>query len=233
MIRINQLTVRDAIDKNVRLDGRDFLNYRNIQIRQDSKGTLIHLGNTIIYVNSNLTLERIDRQKVLLTCDISDRWLLKVVEQCIDLEALMINKHVGWKLEIKLQTIQNDGNMLDAFVIGVLSQLLTIKKLHVNEDLRIIPANERNPISLQLLYYPISITICFIGDHIIVDPVAEEMALSDGIYSVIVNEHEEVCAFVPIKTKKLDFEQLQSMLVLAIEKSRDIRNHVRSGKYSK
>ena len=228
MIRINQSTLREAIDKNIRLDGRDFLNFRHINIERDPTGTLVQLGHTIIHAASTMTLERMERQKILLICDISERWLLKVIEQCIDLESLMINHNVGWKLEIKLQTIQNDGNLLDAFLMGILAQLLVVKKFHVAEDLRIISASERHPTYLQLLYYPISITVCFIGDHIVLDPIVEEMALASGIYSVIVNEHDEICSFVPLKTKKLDKQQLQDVLKLAIQKAKDIRNYIRS-----
>eukprot|EP00835_Amoeboradix_gromovi_P002994 NODE_184_length_15718_cov_0.161342.p8 type:complete len:231 gc:universal NODE_184_length_15718_cov_0.161342:8363-9055(+) len=227
MIRINQNTIREAIRKNVRLDGRDFLNYRVIKVSKDNFGTCVELGNTVVYVSSKLTLDRIEMQKIVLISDASDKWLLKSIEQCIDMESLMITKEVGWRLELKLQTVQNDGNLLDALVIGILSQLLSIKKFHVTEDLRIVQSEERLPTSLQLLYFPISITLCFIDEHIVLDPISQEMELAKGVYSTIVNEHDEICAFVPIKTMKMDIEQLQSILKLSIEKARDIRNHVR------
>eukprot|EP00834_Sanchytrium_tribonematis_P007047 NODE_585_length_5683_cov_0.592586.p4 type:complete len:247 gc:universal NODE_585_length_5683_cov_0.592586:3968-3228(-) len=227
MIRINQQTIASALSNNVRLDGRSLSSYRNIQIQQDANGTLVKLGNTMIYCSSELIYTRIERQRINLQCPLKERWITNVIEKCVDLESLMVTRSIGFELNLQLIPLQNDGNELDAYIIGILAQLLQIKKQHVDENHKLIPANIRNPTLLQLLFDPISITICYINDKIVIDPLKEEELLADGIYSIIVNEHDEICSFVPLKMMKMDPEQVEMMMRLAVEKSKDLRKFVR------
>ena len=230
MIRINQSTIRDCLIKEMRVDGRQLDMYRRIVITNDTKGTLIELGSTIIYVKSVLTLERVEKSRLILECDPSERWMSSVLDQSIDMESLMVNKKVGWIIKVQLVKIQDDGNLNDAYFIGVLANLLTIKKLHVDAKLNILSKDIRNPSQLQLLYYPVSITICLFEDKLIVDPTLEECDLAEGIVAIVVNEHEEVCSFLPLKATILNAAQINDLFTLAIAKASEIRTFVRQYK---
>lgn len=133
-----------------------------------------------------------------------------------------------WGISVDAKVLDDDGNLRDALMLGIMTALLGFVRPDVTVsgiDCVVHNPDEKLPIPLSIHHIPIPVTFAFFKQNdfsaVVVDPTAEEESLADGKMTMVVNCHEEVCAF---SSEGLDIDPItfQKCLNLALEKSKSI-----------
>lgn len=99
----------------------------------------------------------------------------------IDLTKLVIKEgEKVWTMNIDVYPINDDGNLIDAAVIGALAALKSASLPHIDEKGKIdyhTKSNKKAPIDVNIV--PISISFFKLGNTIILDPTREEEEACD------------------------------------------------------
>ncbi|XP_063679441.1 exosome complex component RRP45-like [Bolinopsis microptera] len=115
----------------------------------------------------------------------------------IDTECLCIvagEKVLNLRVDITL--LDFAGNVIDASCIAAMTALSHFRRpdFIVNGDeITVFSDKDRDPIPLSVLHVPITCTIGFSGEKILVDPDDEEESVMDGYVSIATNTHHEIC----------------------------------------
>ncbi len=143
----------------------------------------------------------------------------------IDSKKLCIKKgEKVWAVMIDISPINDAGNLFDAGALGAIAALKSTRfpeydgekvnyKKHTNKKL---PLNK----------IPISVTVHKIGEHLIIDPLTEEENVSDARLTVVVRDDGKICALQKGGSMPLSSEELDSMLKLGAEKSKELRKFI-------
>ena len=151
----------------------------------------------------------------------------------IDLSQLVLEKDksvIGIFADSSI--IDYDGNLFDACSYATTAALLTTKipKWEIKDDkpVRINDQESDAPITT----IPASVTIGRIGDHLIVDPNADEWSCMDARITITTNSDGNICALQKGGNDGFTFEQLTKCGEIAISvgtKIRAILNQTKSG----
>ncbi len=252
------------IKENRRLDGRGFLDYRDLRIetgviKKAYGSARVELGDTIVIVGVQFELGTpfpdspdkgilLTEGEVLPTASFSaeagppseeEIEISRVVDRSIresemvDLSKLVIKPGESvLKMFIDFNIFNDDGNIIDAAVIGVVSALLTGEMPdpeYVKEHLEELPPNNltsvpRIPIPTQ--DFPIANTIALIDNKFIVDPTFAEEMVSEARITITHTVNNEICAIQLIQGG-LGYEQVFEVLNISLDKSIEIRNRIR------
>ena len=252
------------IKENRRLDGRGFLDYRDLHIETDVikkayASARVELGDTIVIVGIQFEIGTpfsdspdkgilLTEGEVLPTASFSaeagppseeEIEISRVVDrsiresEMIDLSKLVIQPGENvLKMFVDFNIFNDDGNIIDAAVIGVVSALLTGKMpdpVYVAEHLDELPSNNltaapKIPIPVQDL--PIANTIALIDNKIIVDPTYSEEMVADARITITHTANNEICAIQLIEGG-LGYEQVFEILDISLDKSMEIRNKIK------
>lgn len=113
----------------------------------------------------------------------------------IDVSKLVLveGKHV-YAVFVDVSILNVDGNLFDATSYAVVASLLTtrIPKYTLDDKGQPVKTEETMPLPIQTL--PVSVTMARIGDHLIVDPTAEEEALMDARITFVCDDRGNICA---------------------------------------
>lgn len=123
---------------------------------------------------------------------------------------------------IDIYSLNDDGNLLDAAGIGAIAALKTARIPEYDEESGRAKfgelSNERIPLMKEL---PISLTAHKIGEHFIMDPNAEEEAISEA--RVTVSSSDGIIhAMQKGEAKEMEIEQFYSVLDLIEKTEREI-----------
>ena len=82
--------------------------------------------------------------------------------KCVDLESLCILvEEKAWEVRVDIHILNHDGNLIDASTLAALGALCHFRRPDVTLDGReviIHPCEERDPVPLTILHYPLSLT---------------------------------------------------------------------------
>jgi exosome complex component RRP45 len=124
--------------------------------------------------------------------------------RAIDTEALCIlaGKKV-WAVSVEVSIVDAAGNCADAAHLAAMAALLHARRSDVSisgTDIHIHPFSEREPLPLPVHHVPLTVTYALFGgsndfpsDIAALDPCLAEELASDGIVTVALNTHGEVC----------------------------------------
>ncbi|MDI6798417.1 MAG: exosome complex protein Rrp42 [Candidatus Aenigmarchaeota archaeon] len=144
---------------------------------------------------------------------------------CIELEKLCIAPaEKVWSVFVDIHIINHQGNLLDASALASLVALLNTKIPKLEDDKILRGEFERN---LPVVFKPINITVCKAGNSLLVDPSFEEEKILGAKLSVCVRDDDRVCALQKQGNKELSLEDIEKMIDVAIEKSKEIRSLIR------
>lgn len=139
----------------------------------------------------------------------------------IDLEKLCLKeKEKVWEVFIDVHIINNDGNLIDASALAAIAALKTAKIPEIEDD-KII--RDKLKKELPIHHEPITITVGKVAGKLIFDPNKEEEGVLDAKLSVAVMEDGKVCAMQKSGIHGLTVEDVESMIDLAIKKSKELR----------
>jgi len=141
--------------------------------------------------------------------------------ECIDLEKLCIKEgEKTWEIFVDVHIINHDGNLIDASALAAVAALRTTKMPKLEDDKIIRDKLEKK---LPLSHTPVTVTVGKVFDKFIIDPIKEEEGLLDSKITVAVMEDGKVCAMQKSGETGLSLEDVNKMIDLAVEKSKEIR----------
>jgi len=144
--------------------------------------------------------------------------------KCIKMEDLCIEPEKKvWCVFIDIHIINHQGNLIDAAALASIVALLNAKIPKLDGEKIIRNEFERK---LPVRYEPITVTVCKIEDKFLIDPILEEENMVEVKLTVAVRDDDKVCALQKQGTKELDIEDLEEMIKIAMEKSKEIRKMV-------
>jgi exosome complex component RRP42 len=241
----------ELIEKGKRIDGRKFDEFRKIEIEQGiikkAEGSArVRFGETeviagvkmdfgtpfpdtpeegTLVVNAEFTpLASPDfdvgppGEDAIELARVVDRGIRE--SKCIELNKLCIRPgEKVWCVFIDIHMINDKGNLLDASALAAVAALLNTKIPKVENEKIIRGEFEKN---LPVVYKPINITVCKVGNKFLLDPSIEEEKILDSKLSICVRDDDKICSLQK-QLKELDFEDILKMSEIAIEKSKEIR----------
>lgn len=140
----------------------------------------------------------------------------------IDVEKLCIKSgELVWMVFLDIYTINDAGNLLDAAALASIAALnnTVLPKLEGNKVL----FGEHTKTKLPLTKMPVTCTVYKINDKIIIDPNEKEEKVIDSRLSVAITEKDTIHALQKGGSKSLKLEEIEVMLDLAKEKTKELR----------
>lgn len=146
--------------------------------------------------------------------------------ESIDLKKLCVKESEKvWVVCVDVYPINHDGNLIDASALAALAALSNTRMLKVDKEGNII----RDEFSgkLPMLHKPITVSVGKISDKLILDATKEEEKLLDCRLTVSIREDGKICAMQKSAGPTgLTEEEVNKMIDLAVEKSKEIRKLV-------
>ena len=126
-----------------------------------------------------------------------------------------------WLVVIDICPINDGGNLFDASALAALAALKNTK--FPKETDGKIDYKEKTNKGLKITKEPVSVTVCKIGDSLIVDPISEEEKIVDARLTVASTADGTLCALQKGGDAPLTSEDIEKMIELGIEKGRELR----------
>jgi len=146
--------------------------------------------------------------------------------KAIDMKKLCITEgEKAWTVIIDIIPINDSGNLFDASALVSLAALKDARFPKLEEG-EIINYKEKTDKKLPLHKLPVSVTVCKIGNHFIVDPITEEEKVIDARLTVATDEGNQLCALQKGGEAVLTEEEIAKMLDIGIEKCNELRKHL-------
>jgi len=247
----------ELIQNGKRIDKREFTQFRNIEIKDSVIDTAegsayVRMGNTQVIVGVKMGIgtpfpdtpnEGILSVSAEFTPLASPEFesgppgedaveLARIIDRgireskTIEMEKLVITP--GEKVRsvfIDIYIIDNQGNLLDAAALAALSALLSARMPKLDVEGNIIRGEHEG--KLSVVHKPITVSVCKVGDKLFLDPTKEEESILDAKLSIAVSEDDKICAMQKQGSKGIEFDMLEKMIDIAIEKSRELRKLVK------
>lgn len=248
--------VLEPIENGKRIDGRKFEEFRPIEIKgkviQKAEGSAdVRFGDTRVITGIKLELSKPfpdtpeegmlrvgaeftpsaapefesghPREDAIELARIVDRGIRE--SKCIELEKLCIEpKEKVWGIFVDIHIINHQGNLLDCSALASLVALLNTK-IPKLEDETIIRGEFEKP--LPILFKPVNITVCKVGDKFLLDPCFEEEGIVDSKLSICIRDDDKICSMQKQGRKELSLENIEKMVDIVMEKSKEIRKLIK------
>ncbi|MCD6483344.1 MAG: exosome complex protein Rrp42 [Candidatus Aenigmarchaeota archaeon] len=253
MIPMSEEYVLKLLRQNKRMDGRNLLDYREIKIEtgvipKAEGSALVQLGNTKVLVGIKMEIATpfpdMPDEGILIvnaefapianpefepgppgeeateTARLVDRLIRE--SKMIDTSKLVIQEgEKVWGVFVDIHILNDEGNLLDASAIGAVAALYNTK----------IPKYENDEVirgeyagNLPVRYKPVMITMAKIGDKYILDPNYLEEEVASTKLSVGIRDDDVICAVQKRGSGTIKFSELEGLIDLAIQKSKEIRS---------
>lgn len=246
----------ELIEKGKRIDGRKFEEFRDIEIIPNyidkAEGSaFVRFGNTKIIVGVKMEVstpfpDTPDEGMLMVSAEFTPLAspdfesgppredaveLARIVDRgireskMIDLKKMCITpEEKVWGTIVDIHIINNDGNLIDCAALGAVVALLTTKMPRL-EDEKIVRTEVQGP--LPVSQKPITITVCKVGDKLLLDPSVQEEEAIDTKLSVAVREDGKICAMQKQGPKGLTTKDVEAILDLALKKSEKLRKLIK------
>ncbi len=162
----------------------------------------------------------------------------------LDTESLcLISASLVFSVRAAIHILSSDGNILDAASIRLIAALRHFRKPDVSiegEKCTVYTPQEREPVPLSLLHFPLCITFSFYGaaaaveggeeeEKVLLDANLLEEQLREGWFTVGLNRHGEVCQIAKLGGVPVDAVALLNCVQVADVKVKEISKFI-SGK---
>jgi exosome complex component RRP42 len=126
---------------------------------------------------------------------------------------------------VDIYVLNYDGNLIDCASLAALAALKTSKMpvYKVNEN-EIELTKRKTAIKLQSM--PLSVTFVKIGDHLLLDPTADEEDVMDMRLTISTDEKGNVCTIQKSGSEGLTMEEIQKSINVAVEYAAKNRNKI-------
>ncbi len=142
-------------------------------------------------------------------------------------ELAIIPGELVWMINIDIYAIDDDGNLIDASMIGAVAALMSgyLPKIEIIDEEKgkvEVISEEKYPIPLQNL--PITFTFAKIRDFMVLDPNHIEENIMDSRLTIALNSQNEICAIQKGEGGGFKFEDIQLAKDIVLKKADSIRN---------
>ncbi len=247
--------VLELINNGKRLDERKFDEFRHIDIKVNPINTaegsaLVKIGSTevvagvkmgtgtpfpdkpndgILIVNTEFTpLASPDfesgppNENAVELSRIVDRGVRE--SETIELDKLcLVEGEKVWSTFIDIHIINDQGNLIDAAALASVIALNNTQMPRIENDKIVRGEYEKR---LPVVFKPITVTVGKIGNNFIVDPNFKEEKVIDAKLTVAVRDDDKICALQKQGSKEFDFSDIEKILDVAIDKSKELRKLV-------
>jgi exosome complex component RRP42 len=110
--------------------------------------------------------------------------------------------------------------LIDAAALAAMTALLNTRVPKIVDEKIVRKEFERR---LPVEHQPVTVSVCKLGNKYILDPLLEEENVLDAKLSIAVMEDDRICALQKQGNKGLEFDEIETMIDLAMEKSKQIR----------
>jgi exosome complex component RRP42 len=142
----------------------------------------------------------------------------------LDFKKLVIKEgEKVWMIFVDIYPINDAGNLWDAASLAAIAALKNAKFPKYDEEEGIVDYSEKTNDSLPLNDAPIESTIRMINGKLVVDPTNDEEKAVDARLTVAVLEDGNLCALQKGGDEPLNSDEINSMVDLAIIKSKEMR----------
>ncbi len=149
--------------------------------------------------------------------------------KAIDVKKLCITPgEKAWFVTIDLITINDSGNLFDAFALAALAALKSAQFPKVDPVTKAIDYHTKTGERLPLLKEPLVVTVYKINGSFIVDPSQEEEGAYDARLSVASDERGIISALQKGGDAPLSIEEISQMVDLALDKAKFLRKILNS-----
>jgi exosome complex component RRP42 len=128
-----------------------------------------------------------------------------------------------WCVFVDIHIINHKGNLLDASALASLAALLNTKIPKIEGEKILRGEFEKN---LPVQFKPINVSVCKIKGNFLVDPTLEEEEIAEVKLSLSVRDDDVICAMQKQGSGELKAEEVEKIMDIAIEKSKEIRKMV-------
>jgi len=131
-----------------------------------------------------------------------------------------------WVVLLDIMTINVNGNLFDAAALGAVIALKNAKVPKIEDG--IVNYKELTKEGLPLSKKdPLSITVCKIGENLIMDPTYEEEKIVDARLTVAITNDDKICSMQKGGEEPLELDMIAKMIDLASKKSLELRKHIK------
>ena len=243
----------ELIQNGKRVDKREFTQFRDIEIKTDVINTAegsayVKLGGTqlIAGVKMNIGTPFADTpnegtlsvnteftplaspefesgppgENAVELARVVDRGIRE--SRSIELEKLVITPgEKVWSVFIDIHIIDNQGNLLDAAALAAVAALLNTRIPKIDAEGTVL--RDQHEGRLPVVHKPITVSVCKVGDKLFLDPTKEEESVLDAKLSVAFREDHKICAMQKQGNKGIEFDVIEKMIDMAMEKSKELR----------
>lgn len=117
----------------------------------------------------------------------------------LDTEALCILAgQKVWSIRCDVHVLDHDGNLADACNLAAVAALSHFRRPDVTvlgDTVTIHSISTRQPVPLDLHHRPLSLSFAFFNEasHVVLDPSLKEEQVADGVLTLTLNQHLELC----------------------------------------
>jgi exosome complex component RRP42 len=144
--------------------------------------------------------------------------------EILDMEKLgLVSGEKVQMIFIDLYVLNYDGNLIDACSAGALAALTTADapKFKVSKEDEVEKTDKTE--KLKLKAHPVAVTVCKIGDSLIVDPTYDEEEVKDGRITITVGENGNLNAIQKRGPVGFTVDEIKKCINIASEKAAEIR----------
>ena len=162
------------------------------------------------------------RQDSIELARIVDRGLRE--SKCIDVNKLCITpKEEVWGVIVDIVTVNANGNLVDISFLAAASAVKNARFPKYEEKVVKYDELTEESLPLNLVDLPVTVTVFKIGEHLIVDPLPEEEAVSDARLSAAIVEDGSIFALQKGGDCPLSPKEIDDMIALAQKKAEELR----------
>lgn len=118
-----------------------------------------------------------------------------------------------WAIRTDLTVLDYCGNAVDCLTVAAAAALRHFRRPEVTavgEEATIHSLDEREPVPLAIHHNPMTVSFAFFhqGKHMVVDPSLAEERAADGVMTITMNAHKEICGLQKTGRVALDMDQM-------------------------
>jgi len=143
--------------------------------------------------------------------------------KAINMEKLCVEKgEKVWSVMVDICPINDSGNLFDISALSALAALKNTKFPETDKEGN-IDYKKKTDKSLPLDKQTVSVTVCKIGKHFIVDPITEEEKIIDARLTIATDQNQNLCAMQKGGDSPLTEEEISKMTDIGIKKCDELR----------
>ncbi|MFT4283051.1 MAG: exosome complex protein Rrp42 [Candidatus Woesearchaeota archaeon] len=163
--------------------------------------------------------------KSIETSRVIDRGIRE--SKAVDTKKLCVTKgEKVWSIAIDVVPVNYDGNLIDMGGLAAIAALKTARFPTVLED-GTIDYHKPTTKKVELSKVPIPVTICKIGNLLVVDPTDEEEESIDARLTITSIDDEHICSLQKGGDHPLMQNEIDEMVELALKKASEIRKKLK------